>query len=307
MDAYTRETMEWLDLRYRGTRDGYYFAHQPIYGFRSGHSELGLLLFYLRTWALARTLAGLNFDSVLDVGGSEGYQASVYRDLLGKQVEVCDLSGEAAKRAAEIYGLSARQADIHDLPYPDEAFDICTCSETIEHVPDPKKAVAELLRVAKKGVVVTVPHEPVEEVEHMKEEAHPHAHINAFDIHSFDYLKESGHQVRVQKIQSSQLRKYGPFVDGVKREAGSTKKSQALVALFNLAIPIARGFFNEKSVAKMMARDASLCASGGDYGGVLAVIAKDPALFEGQPTPITPEAILTRKVPLHRLPESSGR
>jgi O-antigen/teichoic acid export membrane protein/ubiquinone/menaquinone biosynthesis C-methylase UbiE len=44
-----------------------------------------------------------------------------------------------------------------DLPFADSSFDTVACFETLEHLPDPGKALSELRRVARKNVVLTVP------------------------------------------------------------------------------------------------------------------------------------------------------
>jgi ubiquinone/menaquinone biosynthesis C-methylase UbiE len=48
---------------------------------------------------------------------------------------------------------------MHNLPVRDESFDACICSETLEHLPDDKKAVSEIYRVLKPGgrLIFTVP------------------------------------------------------------------------------------------------------------------------------------------------------
>jgi ubiquinone/menaquinone biosynthesis C-methylase UbiE len=43
------------------------------------------------------------------------------------------------------------------LPFPDNSFDAVTCSEVLEHIERPREAVAEMLRVARSMVAVTVP------------------------------------------------------------------------------------------------------------------------------------------------------
>jgi hypothetical protein len=99
MDDYTREVREWLDRRFRAVdADGVYLAHQPIYGFRAGHSEERLVERYVITWQILKALARLRFGTLLDVGGAEGYKAALARDLLGVSVRSSDLSG--ARRAA---------------------------------------------------------------------------------------------------------------------------------------------------------------------------------------------------------------
>lgn len=50
----------------------------------------------------------------------------------------------SSKRAAEHF-------DICAIPYPDNTFDVILCSHVLEHVPDDRKAMAELFRVMKPG------------------------------------------------------------------------------------------------------------------------------------------------------------
>ncbi|MDC6349928.1 methyltransferase domain-containing protein [Zeaxanthinibacter sp. PT1] len=43
------------------------------------------------------------------------------------------------------------KADICELPFESESFDVIFCNHVLEHIPDDKKALAELYRVMKKG------------------------------------------------------------------------------------------------------------------------------------------------------------
>jgi SAM-dependent methyltransferase len=51
------------------------------------------------------------------------------------------------------------RADITDLPFPEDSFDVVLCSHVLEHVDDDRKAMGELYRVLKPGgwAVVVVP------------------------------------------------------------------------------------------------------------------------------------------------------
>ena len=51
------------------------------------------------------------------------------------------------------------QGDVTHLPFRDEAFDAVICSEVLEHIPDNRLAIRELVRVLKAGrdLVVSVP------------------------------------------------------------------------------------------------------------------------------------------------------
>ena len=43
------------------------------------------------------------------------------------------------------------KADILDLPFEDESFDVIFCNHVLEHIEDDRKAMSELYRVMKKG------------------------------------------------------------------------------------------------------------------------------------------------------------
>ena len=52
------------------------------------------------------------------------------------------------------------KGDIENLQFKDNFFDITICSEVLEHVYDPIKAIKELKRVTKKRLIISVPYEP---------------------------------------------------------------------------------------------------------------------------------------------------
>jgi len=159
MDAYTRQTRDWLNERFRrGVDEGRYLAHQPIYGFGRGPTEATghVIRMYARTFSILRELNRLRFDSLLDVGGAEGYQANLIRRQFGAWTVSCDLSSEACHRAEELYALPAVAADSPALPFPDDSFDVVLCSEVLEHVEHPIPVVLELRRIARKAVIITI-------------------------------------------------------------------------------------------------------------------------------------------------------
>jgi SAM-dependent methyltransferase len=156
MNQHTIAAKAWLDRRYSRKAGGDYLAHQPIYGISTGNAEPNAVLRFARTYHLLERLHALDFDSVLDVGGGEGYLAALIRDLFGTKVAHCsDLSAEACRRAGEIFDVQGAGADATKLPFADQSYDLVVCSEVIEHLSRPAAAIAELARIARKYVVIT--------------------------------------------------------------------------------------------------------------------------------------------------------
>lgn len=58
-------------------------------------------------------------------------------------------------------GFAPLFGDITTLPFPDATFDLVLAIEVLEHVPFPELALAELARVARRDLVVSVPREPI--------------------------------------------------------------------------------------------------------------------------------------------------
>lgn len=92
--------------------------------------------------------------TVLDVGGGPGYFAEAFREAGATYVPVEYMWSETTAR-----GQVDRSAVIGDgmhLPVRTGAVDICYSSNTLEHVRDPHRMLAELVRVTKPGGLVIV-------------------------------------------------------------------------------------------------------------------------------------------------------
>jgi len=185
MGFYTEYTARWLDRRYaKCTEEGFYYAHMPIYGAGHPACEPGHAVRLARTFQILRTLADLSFESLLDIGGGEGYLAYLVHMQMGARVMSCDLSAVACRRAAELFGVGSIAVDSTRLPFEDNSFDVVVCSEVIEHVEYPIETLLELRRVAKRAVLLTT-----EEVHFDRTEidkrllqrcGYPHAERNIF-------------------------------------------------------------------------------------------------------------------------------
>jgi hypothetical protein len=96
------DTRAWLERRFAREADGRYYAHQPLYGFASPHSEPGHLRRLARTLHLLRVVSRLGAQTMLDVGGGEGYLAHLCRELLGMKAVVLELPVSACERAGAV-------------------------------------------------------------------------------------------------------------------------------------------------------------------------------------------------------------
>lgn len=104
----------------------------------------------------------LNAESILDVGCGEGFTLQKLKDQgIGKKLEGIEYLDRAIEIGNKIHpSLTLKQGTIYELPYKDDTFDLVLCTEVLEHLEDPEKALKELKRVTKKYCVISVPNEP---------------------------------------------------------------------------------------------------------------------------------------------------
>lgn len=101
-------------------------------------------------------------NTILDAGCGEGMIIQIInKNFSQKKISGCDINKNSLAIAKTKNPLVEFQAcDIAQLLYRDNAFDLTICLEVLEHLPNPEKALAELLRVAKKYCLISVPFEP---------------------------------------------------------------------------------------------------------------------------------------------------
>lgn len=100
---------------------------------------------------------------LLDAGCGEGIvTAKIKNHFPNWNVVGIDGAKEAIKLAKEYFpgNIRFQIGNLYDLPYESDVFDVSICSEVLEHLTDPEKAIAELTRVTKTALLLTVPHEP---------------------------------------------------------------------------------------------------------------------------------------------------
>lgn len=149
-------------------------------------------------------------ESVLDVGCGEGVLTRAWAERLGDGrivgIDLDDpkLRAEWDKRRRP--NLEYRAAEATSLSFADDEFDLATAIEVLEHVPEPDATVAEMARVARSYLLVSVPREPLWRMLNMARGAYLGAlgntpgHVNHWSKRSFAALLES--YGRVEELRS---------------------------------------------------------------------------------------------------------
>ena len=128
-------------------------------------------------WLIARFLQEIDAavlatapGSILDVGCGEGIVTERMAAVSGAATVGVDLGteglhGEWRRREGE--RLSFRPGSAYDLPFEDGSFDLVCALEVLEHLERPRAALAELARVSRVSVLVSVPREPLWRISHL--------------------------------------------------------------------------------------------------------------------------------------------
>ncbi|MEU0136950.1 methyltransferase domain-containing protein [Streptomyces sp. NPDC006296] len=99
--------------------------------------------------------------TVLDVGCGPGTITADLAALVAPgRVTAVDASGDVLERAARAAAERGADnvefaiADVHDLDFPDDSFDVVHAHQVLQHVGDPVRALREMRRVCRPGGVV---------------------------------------------------------------------------------------------------------------------------------------------------------
>jgi ubiquinone/menaquinone biosynthesis C-methylase UbiE len=165
-----------------------YFGEQRDFWWNHDFLEL-----MARRWQFER------IKHVLDVGCGVGHWGRVLIPLLPEDASMIGLDREStwieqAYKKAESLGLSHKisyqTGNAEKLRFKDETFDMVTCQTVLIHVPEPKFALKEMLRVLKPGGLLAV--------------AEPNNVNGAYDNSYFEKLNESfqiGEELQMAKLE----------------------------------------------------------------------------------------------------------
>jgi ubiquinone/menaquinone biosynthesis C-methylase UbiE len=97
-------------------------------------------------------------EAVLDVGCGPGTDVFDMVELVGPSGRLVGLDAsevmiaEARRRTMELKApITFEVGDVQSLPFPDDAFDVCRAERLLEHLSDAGQALAEMVRVTRRG------------------------------------------------------------------------------------------------------------------------------------------------------------
>lgn len=108
-------------------------------------------------------LKGINPNSLHEIGCGEGRLTRLIASHFTIPILATDFSKEIIEhnRANEIVDVQFVQKNIYDLTAPEDYADVVICCEVLEHLENPKNALAVLKRLKANHYVFSVPREPV--------------------------------------------------------------------------------------------------------------------------------------------------
>ena len=146
------------DLLRRGMPEDAVSSNLAKYQTRNPVARLLISRFFAR---LRSTVEPLAPGSVLDAGCGEGEALARLEDILPARVAGVDIDSASVRTAARrVPSAETSQGSVYELDFPDDSFDLVLCLEVLEHLERPADALGELARVARRNVIVSVPHEP---------------------------------------------------------------------------------------------------------------------------------------------------
>jgi SAM-dependent methyltransferase len=154
--------------------------------------------------------------TLLDVGCGNG----TILNRLPRQLQT--FGADVSRTGLSHVETSVAAADACSLPFPDQCFDIVISTDTLEHLPDRQRieAVNEMVRVARRYVLIVVPHQEPLASFLMTCTAcgatfHAHHHHRAFDHNDLVSIVD-GSRIRSEAVGARWLHHHRPLVEAMR-------------------------------------------------------------------------------------------
>jgi SAM-dependent methyltransferase len=150
---------------------------------------------------IAALLAALDgVTDVVDVGGGTG----LVTQAIAARVPVLVIEPAEEQRAHLPPGITARAGRAEELPLADRSYDAAIATWVLQYTDDPRRAVAELARVARRRVVIVqaAPENDLVEVYNCEAAIAglPPAHHGYLLAHAADQLVAAGFTVELERV-----------------------------------------------------------------------------------------------------------
>ena len=160
-------------------------------------------------------IAGKDGDPVriLEAGCGEGMFTSFVRERFPKSlIEAFDVEDEVVDKAVKSFtdkGIEFFTGSIYEIPKEDDSIPLVVCSEVLEHLEDPVRALKELKRIGSCYIFLSVPNEPIWRIlnmcrfKYLKDLGNTPGHINHYSKKGFLMLIESADGIEVVAYKKS--------------------------------------------------------------------------------------------------------
>jgi SAM-dependent methyltransferase len=154
---------------------------------------------------VARLVAERGPGRVLEVGCGEGIVIEyVRRRHHGVRLDGVEPDADALARARRrLPDALLVRGDACDLGIATGAYDLVLCLEVLEHLREPARALGEIRRVARRGCILSVPHEPffrlgnLLRARNVRRLGDPPDHVQHWSRRGFESL--CGEHVRIER------------------------------------------------------------------------------------------------------------
>lgn len=108
-------------------------------------------------------------EKILDCGCGEGIVINyLSRKLSRVQFEGFDIDQGSLNLAKKLNPkANFKKGSILKIPHKQKTFSLVLCTEVLEHLKDPEKALKELDRISSKYAIISVPYEPIFRISNM--------------------------------------------------------------------------------------------------------------------------------------------
>ena len=178
-------------------------------------------------------------DRVLDIGFGLGYGMKIMAER-AEQLTGIEIDRRAVSRGKKLVKevpqiIAVKHYDGRTIPYDDNSFDVVTCVDVLEHVPDYVALLQEMVRVSSRVVFVSTPNR---RPEYTRPNGRPKNrwHLREWSFQELDAILQGIPDVRVDWNFLD-----GPWKGPFERGSAVSEDTMALAPALMLAAPQSRG------------------------------------------------------------------